>query len=103
MSRAARLLAVTLLALCVFGQAVYVKASCYTVTSPQVRHFSTSVKIANVAHHASDSQAAFAVLPGIFQLQQRQTARTLRLPEFPAQKPAQTLTSRLLRSPPVFL
>lgn len=93
-------LAVVFLALCIAGQAVHAKASHYSLKSPQALHFSTSVKIAKLAHHGSATLRAPAIMPGTYVLLGSQLSRAVVSLDLLPEKVSQPITSRLLRSPP---
>jgi hypothetical protein len=97
-------LAVTLLAFGVFWQAVHAKNSDYFPKTAQAVRFSTTVKIADLAHHVVVADPATVSAPReIVPLVQPQSVRISYVPEVPAQELSAQISFRPLRSPPVIL
>jgi hypothetical protein len=96
-------LAVTLLAVGMFVQAVHAKNSDYFPSSQQSVRFSTTVKIADLAHHVAAYPGAVTVLRGVLPLTRPQSTRTSYAPVLPVQELSQQFSFRPLRSPPVNL
>jgi hypothetical protein len=96
-------LAVTLLALGMFVQAVHSKNSDYFPKTTQSTYFSASVKIANLVHHDSVEPGAVLVLRGVLPLARPPLVRTPEAPESLVQKLTEQISFRPLRSPPVAL
>ena len=96
--------AVTLLALGLFWQAVHAKNSDYFPKTAQAVRFSTTVKIADLAHHVVVADPATVSAPReIVPLSQPQSTRVSYVPEIPAQELSAQISFRPLRSPPVIL
>lgn len=95
------ILAVTLLAVGMFVQAVHAKNSDYFPTSQQSVRFSTTVKIADLAHHAAADPGAVTVVRGVLPLTRPQSTRMSYSPVLPVQEISQQFSFRPLRSPPV--
>jgi hypothetical protein len=82
------------------GQAVLAKASHYSGKSTQSVYFSSSVKIANLAHNNSAAPEHQAIVPVVFSMQEPRPSRDKSGPDSHPSKLSRPLTSRLLRSPP---
>jgi hypothetical protein len=93
-------LAVALLALSMAGQAVLAKASHYGGKSTQSVYFSSSVKIANLAHNDSAAPEHQAIVPVVFSMQEPRPSRDGSSPDLHPSKLSRPITSRQLRSPP---
>ncbi len=99
--RRAYALAVTLLAIGVFGQAVHAKNSDYFPKIDQTFRFSTTVKIADLADHVVVSApATVSVARGIVPFTPPQSTRASYVPEVPARELCAQISFRPLRSPP---
>jgi hypothetical protein len=97
-------LAVTLLAFGLFSQAVHAKNSDYFPTAPHSTRYSTTIKIADLAHHIVVADpATVSVTYEIVALTQPKFTRTSYVPEVPAQELSAQISFRPLRSPPVIL
>jgi hypothetical protein len=96
-------LAVTLLALCMFMQAVHAKTSHYFPKTSQARYSSESVKIAKLGHPVFIVPAALPVLRGNLSLSQPEPTRISYTAELPVQKLSKQNSFLPLRSPPVAL
>jgi hypothetical protein len=97
-------LAVTLLALGLFWQAVHAKNSDYFPKTAQTVRFSTTVKIADLAHHVVVADPATVSAPReIVPLSEPKFTRTWDVPEVPPQELSAQISFRPLRSPPVAL
>jgi hypothetical protein len=97
-------LAVTLLAFGLFSQAVHAKNSDYFPTAPHSTRYSTTVKIADLAHHIVVADpATVSIAYEIVSFTQPKFSRTSYVPEVPAQELSAQISFRPLRSPPVIL
>jgi hypothetical protein len=95
-------LAVTLLAFGLFSQAVHAKNSDYFPTAPHSTRYSTTIKIADLAHHVVVvDPATVAIAREVLPLTQPKFTRTSYVPEVPAQELSAQISFRPLRSPPV--
>jgi hypothetical protein len=95
---------VTLLALGLFWQAVHAKNSDYFPKTAQAVRFSTTVKIADLAHHVVVANpATLSVTREIVPLTQPRSTRASYVAEVPAQELSAQISFRPLRSPPVIL
>jgi hypothetical protein len=95
-------LAVTLMALGLFVQAVHAKNSDYFPTTAQAVRFSTTVKIADLAQHIVVANPATVSSPReVLPLTQPQSTRVAYIPEIVPQELAEQVSFRPLRSPPV--
>src|SRR5271169_3058296 len=92
-------LAVALLALSMAGQAVLAKASHYSGKSTQSVYFSSSVKIANLAHNYSAAPEHQAIAPVVFSMRDPRPSCHESNPDSHPSKLSRPMTSRLLRSP----
>jgi len=97
-------LAVTLLAIGLFSQAVHAKNADYFPTAPHSTRYSTTIKIADLAHHIVVADPASVSAPReIVPLTRPQSTRTSHVPEVSAQELSAQMSFRPLRSPPVTL
>jgi hypothetical protein len=95
-------LAVTLMALGLFVQAVHAKNSDYFPKMPQAVRFSTTVKIADLAQHVVVVNPATVSSPReVLPLTQPQSTRATYVPEISPQALVEQVSFRPLRSPPV--
>jgi hypothetical protein len=95
-------LAVTLMALGLFMQAVHAKNSDYFPTTAQVVRFSTTVKIADLAQHVVVANLATVSSPReVLPLTQPQSTRAAYIPEISPQELSEQISFRPLRSPPI--
>jgi len=99
----AQFAALIILTLCVFGQAVYAKASHYEITTQEARHFSTSVKIADLDGHAAPIfHATHQVVAPTISIHEPQTSDVVIGPENQTVLAERPVRFRSLRSPPAF-
>jgi hypothetical protein len=96
-------LAVTLLGLCMFMQAVHAKSSHYFPKTAQARYSSESVKIAKLGHPVLTAPAVLPALRGTRLLTPPQPSWISYGVELPIGKLSEQISFRLLRSPPVAL
>jgi hypothetical protein len=97
-------LAVTLLAVGLFWQAVHAKNSDYFPKTAQAVRFSTTVKIADLAQHVVVADPATVSAPReIVPLMQPRATFASYVPEVPPQELSAQISFRPLRSPPVIL
>jgi hypothetical protein len=97
-------LAVTLLAFGLFSQAVHAKNSDYFPTAPHSTRYSTTIKIADLAHHIVVADpATVSVAYEIVALTQPRFIRASYVPEISPQELSAQIRFRPLRSPPVTL
>jgi hypothetical protein len=95
-------LAVTLMALGLFIQAVHAKNSDYFPKTAQAVRFSTTVKIADLAQHVVVANPATVSSPReVLPLTQPQATRAAYIPEISPQELSEQISFRPLRSPPV--
>jgi hypothetical protein len=95
-------LAVTLLAFGLFSQAVHAKNSDYFPKTAQAVRFSTTVKIADLAHYVVVANPATVSSPReVLPLTQPQATRAAYIPEISPQELFEQVSFRPLRSPPV--
>lgn len=94
-------LAVTLMALGLFMQAVHAKNSDYFPKTAQAVRFSTTVKIADLAQHVVVVNPATVSSPHeVLPLKQPRTMRAAYIPEIVPQELSKQISFRPLRSPP---
>ena len=94
-------LAVTLLAIGVFAQAVRAKHCDYIPKTAQAVRFSTTVKIADLADHVVVSAPdTVSIARGVLPLIQPEATRTSYVPEIPTREFSARISFRPLRSPP---
>jgi hypothetical protein len=94
-------LAVTLLAIGVFAQAVRAKHCDYVPKEAQAVRFSTTVKIADMADHVVVSAPqTVSIARGVLPLIQSQSTRASYIPEIPTRELSTQISFRPLRSPP---
>jgi hypothetical protein len=94
-------LAVTLLAIGVFAQAVHAKNSDYFPKINQTFRFSTTVKIADLADHVVVSAPdTVTIARGVLPLTQPESTRTSYIPGLPTRELFAQISFRPLRSPP---
>jgi hypothetical protein len=97
-------LAVTLLAFGLFSQAVHAKNSDYFPTAPHSTRYSTTIKIADLAHHIIVADpATVSATYEIVSLTQPKSTRISYVQEIPPQELSAQISFRPLRSPPVTL
>lgn len=95
-------LAVTLLAFGLFSQAVHAKNADYFPTAPHSTRYSTTIKIADLAHHIIVADpATVSAAYEIVALTQPKLTRTSYVSEVPPQELSAQISFRPLRSPPV--
>jgi hypothetical protein len=94
-------LAVTLLAFGLFAQAVHAKNSDYFPTAPHCTHYSTTIKIADLARHVIVDHETIAVLRGVPPIAPPQITFVSYTPEFRSNELSAQISFRPLRSPPV--
>jgi hypothetical protein len=95
-------LAVTLMAVGLFMQAVHAKNSDYFPKTAQAVRFSTTVKIADLAQHIVVVNPATVSSPReVLPLTQPQSTRVAYIPEISPQELSEQVRFRPLRSPPV--
>jgi hypothetical protein len=100
--RHAYALAVALMACGLFVQAVHAKNSDYFPTTAQAVRFSTTIKIADLAHHIIVANPGTVSTPcGVLPLTQPQSTRASYVPEISPQELSEQISFRPLRSPPV--
>jgi hypothetical protein len=94
-------LAVTLLAIGVFAQAVRAKHCDYVPNAAQAVRFSTTVKIADLADHVVVSAPdTISIARGVLPLMRPQSTHTAYVPEIPVREISAQISFRPLRSPP---
>jgi hypothetical protein len=102
--RSAQLLVFTVLAFCMVAQAIYAKTSNYKVTSTAARHFSMSVKIADLHGHAAPTfRTARAIIGSVISVPGLELSGESVEPERSLDISQRPVNFRLLRSPPVCL
>jgi hypothetical protein len=95
-------LAVTLMALGLFMQAVHAKNSDYFPKTAQAVRFSTTVKIADLAHYVVVANPATVSSPReVLPLTQPRSTRATYIPEIVPQELSRQIRFRPLRSPPL--
>jgi hypothetical protein len=96
-------IAVTLLGMFVFLQAVHAKSSHYFPKTTQARYSAESVKIAKPGHTVLHAPVATPVLRGATPLARPEPAWNLESSEIPCEKLSEQISYCSLRSPPVTL
>jgi hypothetical protein len=94
-------LAIVLVALCVFVQAVRAKSARYAGTTPQTRYFTSSIKIARFVPLDVATPLAAAIPVPFYNLQEPRLASLLPVIEFVSRENAPPATTVLPRSPPL--